>query len=146
MRNSTRLLARYEAKGWAHVRVGRFEQLAAEALAWKAASSTSIDAAAEGSLGRPPLTPEADLIIVDIAGEGQVTCIRAALPLLSLGGILITIEPTVPTGEPAVDDVEANAEVTAFQEWMDLIQELLASHHLAFQPLTGGTLVALIRR
>jgi hypothetical protein len=79
-------------------------------------------------------------------GEEKSECIRQALPLLSEGGIILTAEPEVPTDDPAADDEFGQARIAAFQGWMDLIKELSSNHHLAFQPITGGTLVAIIKK
>ncbi len=141
-----RLLQRYDATEWARVTVGRFEQLAAESQAWQAAASTAATETAAASLGSSPLQVPADLIIIDVGESVQSACIEAALPLLSKVGVLLTIEPEVPTGEVDEDDVAALAQLVSFQAWIDLIRELSNSHHLAFQPLTGGTLVAVSGR
>lgn len=84
------------------------------------------------------MLPGADVIIVDstmvrLAGE-----ISSMLPLLSKNGVLFTVEPTPPVGDREVDDPE----VVGFNEWMELIRSSNETHHLAFAPLFGGTIVA----
>ena len=37
---------------------------------------------------------------------------------------------------------EDDPEVIGFNKWMDLMRESNKSHHLAFAPLFGGTIVA----
>jgi hypothetical protein len=140
-----RLIKRYGADDWARSRVAKFDAICAEATAWKLAAASSGNAAAQGSMGDCPLNYPADLIIVDV-GMGQSECIRQALPLLSEGGLILTTEPEVPTGDPAEDDEIGQAIISDFQGWMDLVKELSTSHHLAFQPITGGTLVAIIKK
>ena len=142
----TRLLQRYDAADWARVTVGGFEQLAAESTAWQAAAATAVSQTAVASLGDSPLLVPADLIIIDVGESSQSACIEAALPLLSNAGVLLTIEPEVPIGEVDAADVAAQAQIVSFQAWIDLIRQLSDSHHLAFQPLTGGTLVAVSGR
>ena len=140
-----RLIKRYDADDWARIRVTKFDAICAEAKAWKLAAASSDNAAAQGSMGDCPLNYPADIIIVDV-GEGQSNCVRQALPLLSEKGVILTTEPEVPTDDPAEDDAFGQARIAAFQGWMDLIKELSISHHLAFQPITGGTLVAIVKK
>jgi len=140
-----RLIKRYDADNWARSRVAKFAAISAEAKAWKLAAASSANVAAQGSMGDCPLNYPADLIIVDV-GEDNSECIRQALPLLSDGGVILTAEPEVPTDDPAEDDEFGQARIAAFQGWMDLIKELSITHHLAFQPITGGTLVAIIKK
>ena len=70
--------------------------------------------------------------------SGQSNCIRAALPLLSDTGWLLTIEPEVPA-----EDETDQGKIEAFQEWIDLVKEVSQNRRMAFQPLTGGTIVAI---
>lgn len=133
-----RLLQRYSMVDGARVVVGKFEQLAAESAAWQAASSSISSQTAEASLGDAPLRIPADLIIIDVGDSSQCSCIRASLPLLSENGWIITIEPDVP-GEDETDQDK----IAAFQDWIDLIKEISQSRRMAFQPLTGGTLVVI---
>ena len=84
----------------------------------------------------------ADVIIVDapmvrLAGE-----IESMLPLLSNNGILFSVEPTPPVGDRETDDPE----VVGFNKWMELIRDSNETHHLAFAPLFGGTIVAWLPR
>ena len=133
-----RLLQRYSKVTGARVVVGKFEQLAAEATAWNAASSSISTQSAEASLGEAPLHLPADLVIVDVGESGLSNCIRAALPLLSNDGWLLTIEPEV----PAEDETDQD-KIEAFQEWIDLVKDVSQNRRMAFQPLTGGTIVAI---
>ena len=48
----------------------------------------------------------------------------------------------MPTGEVADDDEVGMALVNGFNRWIELISDTQSSHHIAFMPLFGGTLVA----
>jgi hypothetical protein len=122
----TRLAQRYSAVPTSIV-VGAPSLLSSELKAWSISKS-----------GDAPMLPGADVIIVDapmvrLAGE-----INSMLPLLSKNGVLFTVEPTPPVGDRDTDDPE----VVGFNGWMELIKESNGTHHLAFAPLFGGTIVA----
>jgi hypothetical protein len=55
---------------------------------------------------------------------------------------LFTVEPTPPVGDRETDDPE----VDGFNGWMELIKDSNETHHLAFAPLFGGTIVAWLPR
>jgi predicted O-methyltransferase YrrM len=139
----TRLVQRFEAGEWADVRADQFEQLVAETLAQLAASQTHGPdvLATELHLAAP-----FDCIIVDVVWEGQASAIESALQVLSTGGMLLTLEPILPTGEIEEGDTKTERRVAEFQKWIDLIKELSQVHHLALQPLYGGAILALIKR
>lgn len=139
----TRIIQRYSAGEWAKVRADQFEQLVGETLAQLAASKTADPAAAVGELH---LEAPFDCIIVDVGWEGQVSVIESALQVLKTGGMLLTLEPFVPTGEVKDGDAEAEQKVEEFQKWIDMIKDFSKVHHLALQPLYGGTILALIKR
>ena len=44
--------------------------------------------------------------------------------------------------EVDADDEQGMALVNGFNAWMDLIRQTQVTHHVAFMPLFGGTLVA----
>jgi hypothetical protein len=48
----------------------------------------------------------------------------------------------MPTGEVAEDDEAGMALVAGFNRWIEVVGETQTTHHLAFMPLFGGTLVA----
>ena len=143
----TRLLRRYDAEDWAHVRVGEFESLCAELDSWKAANATLGELAASSA---PPLRAPYEIVIVDVGDIGKVDTIRRAFDLLVPGGLILTAEPEVP-----VDDVgeipesgPTNAEqarVVAFNQWVQFINEIGSTHPVGFVPLFGGTLVGIIQ-
>ena len=43
-------------------------------------------------------------VIIDVGESAQSACIEAALPLLSKSGVILTIEPEVPTGDADEED------------------------------------------
>ena len=143
----TRLLRRYDADEWAHVRVGEFETLCAEMDSWKAANATLGEAAASTA---PPLRAPYEIVIVDVGDVGKVDAIRNAFDLLIPGGLILTAEPEVP-----VDDVgdipdsgpitPEQARVVAFNQWVQFINEIGSTHPVGFVPLFGGTLVGIIQ-
>ncbi|MFL2946669.1 MAG: hypothetical protein ACJZ4J_00675 [Candidatus Poseidoniales archaeon] len=143
----TRLLRRYNAEDWAHVRVGEFDSLCAELDSWQAANTTTDEAAATTS---PPLRAPYEIIIVDVGDIGRVAAIKRSFDLLVPGGLILTAEPEVP-----VDDVgeipelgpenPEQARVFAFNEWTQFITEISQTNPVGFVPLFGGTLVGIIQ-
>lgn len=107
--------------------VGSPTLLSSELKAWTISKS-----------GNPPILPNADAIIVEAPLNRLAAEVNAMLPLLNQNGVLFTTEPTPPVG----DRVEDDPEVVAFNKWMELIHESNNTHHLAFAPLFGGTIVA----
>lgn len=134
-----RLLQRYEARDWSEVRAGRFQEIAAEGQGWLIANKALLSSSGDAA-GEAPFAIPADCIIIDVGEVEQVECIRAALPLLSSRGLLLTAEPGTP-----LEGAE-EAEVTRFEDWMKLISELQQSHRIGFLPLFGGNLVAFLSR
>ena len=143
----TRLLRRFDAEDWAHVRVNDFETLCAELDSWNAANTTTDESAATSS---PPLRAPYEIIIVDVGEIGKVEAIQHSFDLLVPGGLILTSEPEVP-----VDDVgeipdsgpenPEQARVVAFNEWTRFIAEIGSTNPVGFVPLFGGTLVGIIQ-
>ena len=143
----TRLLRRYDAEDWAHVRVNDFESLCAELDSWRAANTTTDEAAATSE---PPLRAPYEIIIVDVGEIGKVEAIQRSLELLVPGGLILTSEPEVPVddvGEIPLTGPEnpEQARVVAFNEWTRFITEIGANNPVGFIPLFGGTLVGIIQ-
>lgn len=92
--------------------------------------------------GDSPILPSADAIIVDTPMTKLASDVKAMLPLLNPNGVLFTVEPTPPVGDRTEDDPE----VVGFNNWMDLIRSSNETHHLAFAPLFGGSIVAWIAK
>ena len=143
----TRLLRRYDAEDWAHVRVGEFESLCAELDSWQAANTTTDEVAATTS---PPLRAPYEIIIVDVGDIGRVATIKRSLELLVPGGLILTAEPEVPVDDvgeiPETGPENADqARVAAFNEWTQFISEISQTNPVGFVPLFGGTLVGIIQ-
>jgi len=143
----TRLLRRYDAEDWAHVRVGDFESLCAELDSWKAANTTSREVA---STSPPPLRAPYEIIIVDVGDVGKVAAIKRSFDLLVPGGLILTAEPEVPVvdvGEIPQSGPEnpEQERVAAFNEWVQFIAEINQTNPVGFVPLFGGTLVGIIQ-
>lgn len=131
-----RLLQRYDAMSWASVVVGEPEQLAAEHQAWALASATGAE------LSQTPFEAGYDAIVVDSPSSSRANLVATYLPMLNANGVLFTVEPDMPTGDVAEDDAEGMAMVNGFNRWIEVVGETQATHHMAFMPLFGGTLVA----
>ena len=131
-----RLLQRYEALAWASVVVGKPEQLAAEHQAWALASATGAE------LSQTPFESGYDAIVVDGPSSVRADLVATYLSMLNDNGVLFTVEPDMPTGDVAEDDAEGMAMVNGFNRWIEVVGETQSSHHVAFMPLFGGTLVA----
>ncbi len=143
----TRLLRRYDAEDWAHVRVGEFESLCAELDSWQAANTTTDEAAATTS---PPLRAPYEIIIVDVGDIGRVATIKRSFELLVPGGLILTTEPEVPVDDvgeiPETGPENADqARVAAFNEWTQFISEISQTNPVGFVPLFGGTLVGIVQ-
>ncbi len=143
----TRLIRRFNAEDWAHVRVGDFESMRAENDSWNAANTTIGEVAATSS---PPLWSPYEIAIVDVGEAGKVNAIRGALELVIPGGLILTSEPEVPSAD--VGDIPASGplnpeqeRVVAFNEWTQYITEIANTHTVGFVPLFEGTLVGIIR-
>ena len=131
-----RLLNRYDALPWASVVVGEPLQLAAEHHAWNLASATGTE------MTQPPLADAYDAVVVDGPSVERAALVKNFLPFLQSNGVLYTVEPDMPTGEVDPDDEAGMALVNGFNAWIELVSETQSTHHVAFMPLFGGTLVA----
>ena len=131
-----RLLNRYDALNWASVVVGEPKQLAAEHQAWVLASQTGAE------LSKTPFEMAYEAIVIDGPSPQRAGLVQTYLPLLHENGILYTVEPDMPTGDVNEDDEEGMALVTGFNDWIELVSQTQSTHHVAFMPLFGGTLVA----
>ena len=142
-----RLIQRFSANDWAHVRVGDFDSLCAELDSWKAANTTTDVVAATSP---PPLRAPYEIIIVDVGDIGKVEAIRKSFDLLVPGGLILTDEPEVPVEDvgdiPASGPINPEQErVVAFNEWVQFITEIGNNNPVGFVPLFGGTLVGIIQ-
>lgn len=135
-----RLMTRFKAESYTKIVVGVLDALVGETLAWKAASSTGLEA------GDAPIQPQADAIIVDGISAVRAKNVEMMLPFLAPGGVLFTLEPDMPVGDVEPDDEDGMALVEGFNAWIELIQGCKDTHHVGFMPLFGGTLVAMVQR
>jgi predicted O-methyltransferase YrrM len=135
-----RLMQRHNADAYTSIVVGNIDTLVAESNAWVAASSSGIE------VGSPPLNPQHDAIIVDGVSENRSRHVESLLKFLSPNGVLFTVEPDMPLGDVEESDVDGMRTVDGFNHWIQLIQRTTQTHHVAFMPLFGGTLVAMTRK
>tara|TARA_B110000914_G_scaffold66259_1_gene57871 strand:- start:433 stop:1176 length:744 start_codon:yes stop_codon:yes gene_type:complete len=135
-----RLMLRHDAEAYTSIVVGNLDALVAETNAWHAASSTGVE------VGTPPLEMGHDAIIVDGTSENRARHVQALLPFLSPSGVLFTVEPDMPLGNVEEDDKDGMRLVEGFNQWMKCIQATTETHHIAFMPLFGGTLVAMTKK
>jgi hypothetical protein len=133
-------MLRHDAESYTKIVVGNLDVLVGESNAWFAASSTGVE------IGSPPLERNHDAIIVDGTSEQRARHVESLLPFLSTGGVLFTVEPDMPLGDIDESDTEGMKLVEGFNQWMAFIQSANETHHIAFMPLFGGTLVALTKK
>ena len=135
-----RLMLRHDAESFTSIVVGNLDALIGETNAWHAASSTGLE------VGSPRIESENDAIIVDGLSEHRARNVEALLPFLSSSGVLFTVEPDMPLGNVEEDDKDGMRLVDGFNQWMEFIKTTNETHHIAFMPLFGGTLVALTKK
>ena len=135
-----RLMTRYKAESWTKIVVGELNSLLAQTNAWSAASKSGIE------VGDSPIQSQAEVIIVDRNGKNVANAVKQMLPMLAKGGVLFTLEPLVPAGDVDENDEAGMAIVEGFNSWINLIQSANETHHIAFNPLFGGTLVAFLEK
>lgn len=135
-----RLMTRYKAESWTKIVVGELNSLLAQTNAWSAASKSGIE------VGDSPIQSQAEVIIVDRNGKNVANAVKQMLPMLAKGGVLFTVEPLVPAGDVDENDEAGMAIVEGFNSWINLIQSANETHHIAFNPLFGGTLVAFLEK
>ena len=135
-----RLMLRHDAESYTTIVVGNLDALIAETNACHAASSTGVE------VGKPPLELQHDAIIVDGKSDTRARSVQALLPFLSPSGVLFTVEPDMPLGNVEDDDKEGMLLVDGFNQWMECIQTITETYHVAFRPLFGGTLVAMTKK
>tara|TARA_B100000287_G_scaffold416833_1_gene451975 strand:+ start:22 stop:702 length:681 start_codon:yes stop_codon:yes gene_type:complete len=113
------------------IKVGKISLLGAEFKAWKISGE-----------GDPPLLEKADVIIVNAIMQNLASDVKILLNHLDDNGVLFTVEPDPPIGDREEDDPD----VVGFNSWMDLVKETSETHHIAFAPLFGGTIVAWLKK
>ena len=90
-----RLIRRYDSSSWATVVGTPWNELVAETSAWNAASA-SIESA---SINKAPLPSPTGLIVIDVPETERPSSLRAALEIIDRDGVIIILEPEVPTGD-----------------------------------------------
>tara|TARA_B100000029_G_scaffold447474_1_gene469278 strand:+ start:1328 stop:2119 length:792 start_codon:yes stop_codon:yes gene_type:complete len=140
-----RLIRRHEAEGWTQIIQMPWNELAAEAATWSAAT-----AALPQNAQPSPLPLPIDLVVIDVPEDERSSTARSAFDLLSVGGVLLVQEPEVPTGDVGVADspsemTPAQKKVESFNQWISFVKDVSENHSLAFVELTGGTLAVLRR-
>ena len=141
-----RLIRRYSAESWTSVLSRPWNEVVAETTAWNAASATP-----ENSVISPvPLPSPTGMVIIDVPEVQRPASLQLAFEILKEDGIIMVIEPEVPTGdvgdfEPGKPSTEAQKRVEAFNSWISAIRESqMRGFKSAFVELSGATLVVLI--
>ena len=70
------------------------------------------------------------MIVIDGPSPVRASLVATYLSLLNGNGVLFTVEPDMPTGDVAEDDVEGMAMVNGFNRWIELVGE-------THQPITS---------
>ena len=140
-----RLLRRYEANSWAQVITRPWSEVAAETASWNAATAALPDAARTAPLPQP-----IDLVIIDLPELERAEAAASAFELLAPGGVVMVLEPQVPTGdvgEPVAGEelTPAQQVVASFNRWMEFVRMANSQHSAAFVELSGGTLGVFLR-
>ena len=141
-----RVVERFSASDWCHVRVGPWDTMVSESIAWIAANASMPVEARSGSI----LPVPADVILVNTDWRGQVKDVERGFELLRPGGVLLTPEPLVPSsdvgdypeGQPQND---AQMRVEVFNHWIRLIQGWSSEHAIGIVEVKGGSIVAIRR-
>ena len=123
-----------------------WQEVIAETVSSKA-SNVSIDESALNSALPMPV----DLAVIDLPEDDRADAAKSVFELVSPGGLVLLIEPTVPTGD--VGEIIVGAELTpaqvkvrSFNRWIELVRDINEEHLVGFTDLTGGTLVALFKK
>ncbi len=135
-----RLQTRYEASSWSSIIVNDFATLCAEEKAWKLTTASGVGA------DERRLSEQYDAIIIDSPLSRLSSDLQHGIELLSNNGVLYTTEPETPVGEYEELDDDEKAKVDGFNAWIELIHSVQSTHHVAFVPLFGGTIVAFFKR
>ena len=140
-----RLIRRHGAENWTQIIQMPWNELAAEATSWSAAT-----AALPQNAKPSPLPLPIALVVVDVTEDERASSATSAFDLLSSGGVLLVQEPEVPTGDVGVSDspsemTPAQKKVESFNQWISFVKDVSENHSLGFVELTGGTLAVLRR-
>ena len=140
-----RLVRRHGAESWTQIIAKPWQEVAAEAASWSAATAAL-------PVSKPPsqLPSSLDLVVIDVPESERPSTASAAFDMLSPGGVLLVQEPEVPTGDVGVAEVgseptPAQRKVESFNSWIGFVKQVSESHSLGFVELAGGTLAVLRR-
>ena len=140
-----RLIRRHGAESWTQIIAKPWQEVAAEAASWSAATAAL-------PVSKPPsqLPPSLDLVVIDVPESERPSTASAAFDMLSPGGVLLVQEPEVPTGDVGVAEVgseptPAQRKVESFNSWIGFVKQVSEFHSLGFVELAGGTLAVLRR-
>ncbi len=141
-----RLIRRYDAEKWASVISQSWSEVAGEAISSGLANFASPETPIGTALPQP-----LGLAIIDLPEGERVKAASLAFDLISPGGVVLVQEPTVPTGDVGTQEegkppTPAQEKVSDFNSWISLVKNVSEHHSIGFTDLTGGTLVALIRK
>jgi len=139
------LIRRHGAESWTQIIAKPWQEVAAEAASWSAATAAL-------PVSKPPsqLPSSLDLVVIDVPESERPSTASAAFDMLSPGGVLLVQEPEVPTGDVGVAEVgseptPAQRKVESFNSWIGFVKQVSESHSLGFVELAGGTLAVLRR-
>ena len=135
-----RLQSRYDASAWSSIIVNEFATLYAEEQAWKLTTASGVGA------DERRLSEKYDAIIIDTPLPHLSRDLQYGIELLSNNGVLYTTEPETPVGDYDELDDEGKSKVDGFNAWIEVIHNIQSTHHVAFVPLFGGTIVAFFKR
>ena len=112
---------------------------------WNAAGAALPDAARTAPLPQP-----IDLVIIDLPELDRAQAAAAAFDLLAPGGMVMALEPQVPTGDvgeasQGEEMTSAQQVVASFNRWIEFVRSVDTEHSAAFVELTGGTLGVFLR-
>ena len=141
-----RLIRRYEAGDWAQVVSMNWQEVIAETISSRASNISITESALNSALPMP-----VDLAVIDLPEDDRADAAKSIFELVSPGGLVILLEPTVPTGDvgeivAGVELTPAQLKVRSFNRWIELVREINDDHLVGFTDLTGGTLVAFLKK
>ena len=141
-----RLIRRYDAESWASVIQKSWNEVIAEG------SSENLSEIAVNEFAKTSILPmPINMIIIDMPEGERIQAVKGAFDIVTPGGIVLVQEPAVPAGDvgsPSQGErpTPAQSKVIAFNKWIELVKRVNEKHSIGFTELTGGTLVALIKK
>ena len=141
-----RLIRRYDAESWATVIQKPWNEVIAEGSSG-ILSEIAVNEFAKTSILPMPIS----MVIIDLPEGERILAARSAFDIVAPGGIVLVQEPAVPTGDVGSPNqgekpTPAQSKVISFNKWIELVKSVNEEHSIGFTELTGGTLVALIKK